>query len=96
MKTMLKKKKKSIGKSKEIGVPRDVMCDDTDFVPVLALDCRGIEPYEFHFLGNEIIAESEGGVRFDEVDLSEDWAEYDEENNMPVSITSIETKFVVV
>lgn len=65
-----------------------------NFVPVLAFECRGLEPYAFHCLGDEFVVESEGGVKFDsDVDLSDgDWAEYDEDNDAAVSISDFETK----
>ena len=69
--------------------------DSGQWVPILAMECRGLEPYAFHALGDEFVVESEGGARFDEeVDLSEtDWADYDPENDMAVSISDFETKF---
>lgn len=65
-----------------------------NFVPVLAFECRGMEPYALHCLGDEFVVESEGGVKFDEdVDLSDgDWAEYDEENDASVSMSEFEAK----
>ena len=45
-------------------------------------------------MGDEFIVVSEGGKTFDEdVDLSEgDWADYDDENDTPVSISTFESK----
>ena len=88
VKTALKKKKGISDK-----IPRELTGDDTDFVPVLAFECKGLEPYEFHLMGSEITAISEGGVEFDDVDLADDdWADYDEENDDPVSISSFQAK----
>jgi len=66
-----------------------------NFVPILAVECRGIEPYAFHGLGDEFLVESESGNVFDkDVDLSEgDWADYDEENDASVSVSEFEAKF---
>lgn len=66
-----------------------------EFVPICALECRGVEPYQFHSLGEEFVVESEGGKVFDEdIDLSEgDWADYDDENDIAVSIVDFEVKF---
>lgn len=79
--------------------PRDVVATDSggDFVPVLALECRGIEPYAFHPINDEFIVTSEGGTIFDDgVDLSDgDWADYDAENDLSVSISNFQSKFVV-
>lgn len=66
-----------------------------NFVPVLAFECRGLEPYAFHCLGgDEFRVESEGGAMFEsDVDLSDgDWAEYDEEHDASVSIDKFQTK----
>lgn len=85
------KKKKYKGEQ-----PRDYKAQDSgNWVPILAVECRGMEPYAFHALGDEFVVESEGGVMFDsDVDLSEgDWAEYDEENDAAVSVSEFEAKF---
>ena len=63
----------------EVGIPRDVTNDDSgNYVPVLAMECRGLEPYAFHILGNEFKVTSVGGTIYDtDVDLSDgDWGEY--------------------
>lgn len=98
-KSAMKKIKKKGGKNKdsEIDVPREVTSDDSgDYVPVLAMECRGLEPYAFHSMGGEFKVISEGGVTFeDDVDFSEgDWAEYDEENDAAVSVNEFESKIV--
>lgn len=49
-----------------------------DFVPVLALDCDGLEPYAFHPLGEEFIIVDNAGNEHTDVDLSGgDWSAYD-------------------
>ena len=55
---------------------------------MLAFECRGIEPYAFHPMGGEFIVESEAGMQFDaeDVDLSDDWADYDTENDIALSL----------
>lgn len=85
------KKKKYKGE-----LPRDYKAEDSGrWVPILAVECRGLEPYAFHPIGDEFVVESEGGAMFaSDVDLSEgDWAEYDEENDAAVSISEFEAKF---
>lgn len=77
VKTLLKKKKK-------VSPPREYTADDSgEWVPILAVECRGIEPKAFHPMGDEFIVESNGGNEFNEdVNLGEgDWADYDEEND---------------
>lgn len=55
------KKKKYKGEQ-----PRNYITEDSgNWVPILVVECRGMEPFAFHALGDEFIVESEGGVRFD-------------------------------
>lgn len=90
----LKKKKKYKGEK-----PRAYTGDDSGtWVPLLAMECRGLEPYAFHPMKDEFIITSEGGCKFDdEIELGEgDWAEYDADNDAPVSLEEIEFKFEAV
>ena len=99
-KSAFKKMKKKGGKKKgDVDVPRDMIADDSgEYVPVLAMECRGIEPYAFHPLGNEFKVTSSGGAVFEEdVDLSEgDWGDYDEENDEAVGVNEFESKIIAV
>lgn len=86
--------KTALKKKKGVAV-RDYNADDSgNWVPILAIECRGLEPTEFFPIGGEFTVKSNGGKEFsDDVDLSEgDWAEYDEENDEPVSLSEIEFK----
>ncbi|CAB1110939.1 unnamed protein product [Ectocarpus sp. CCAP 1310/34] len=68
-----------------------------EFVPIFALDCRGLEPVEWH-PSTDFAVTSEGGTVYasDGVDLSEeDWSDYCEKSAAPVSIMEIEHKFEV-
>lgn len=88
-KAALKKKK-----SKD-GGPRFVTDEDSgNWVPILAMECRGLEPYAFHPMGDEFIVTSTGGASFaEDVDFSEgDWGDYDEENDGAVSANEVEFK----
>ena len=88
-KSALKKKKN------KDDTPRCVTEDDSgNWVPILAMECRGLEPYAYHPLGNEFIVTSTGGATFtDDVDVSEgDWGDYDEENDAAVSANEVEFK----
>lgn len=104
LKTALKKNskkgKKAKGGEDDPRMPRAYTADDNEsFVPILALECRGIEPYAFHPMGGEFVVESEGGMAFegDDVDLSEgDWADYDGDNDIAVSISEFESKFEAI
>ncbi|KAL3936863.1 MAG: hypothetical protein SGBAC_007912 [Bacillariaceae sp.] len=91
----LKKKKKGSSKNDE-NTPRSYKADDAgDWVPVLAMECRGLEPYAFSPMKDEFVIMSEGGAIFDEeIELGEgDWADYDAENDAPVSMEDISFKF---
>ncbi|CAH0476931.1 unnamed protein product [Peronospora belbahrii] len=69
--------------------------DSGTFVPFVGFECRRLEPYAWHpESGYRVVAAGRHGA-FDEVDLSEDWAEYDEEGEQSVGIYGIEYKFLV-
>ena len=93
--TALKKKKKY----KE-GAPRGFKGEDDNdkWVPILAAECRGLEPYEFSPMKDEFVITSENGYLFDEEIEFEDgeWADYDAENDCPVSISELKFKFEAV
>lgn len=69
--------------------------DDGKWVPLLLVECRGLEPYAFHPMKDEFVITSEGGWTFDEeIEFTDnEWADYDAENDCPVSIQEIEFKF---
>ena len=97
--TVLKKESKK-GRKKGGNNPNMIrsitMEDSNEFVPVAAFDVRGVEPYAFHPMGGEFVVKSEGGYSFDceDVDLSEgEWADYDLDNSISVSITDLVSKF---
>lgn len=91
----LKKKKKY----KE-GAPRTFTGDDGNdsWVPILAVECRGLEPYGFRPMMDEFVISSENGFIFDEeIEFEDgDWADYDADNDCPVSISELEFKFEAV
>lgn len=69
--------------------------DSGKWVPLLCMECRGLEPYAFHPMKDEFVITSEGGCEFNEdIELEElEWADYDADNDVPVSISEIEFKF---
>lgn len=96
LKTMLKTKKKKKGKGDSPMMIRNVTAEDNnEYVPVAAFETRGIEPFAFYPMGGEFVVESEGGLVFegDDVDFSDDWADYDTENDVPVSVMEFASKF---
>lgn len=75
------------------GVTREVTADDGGkWVPVMAFECRGLEPVAYH-PEDEWTATGAGGQRFDPVDLSDDWADFDEKLGESVSVMGLESKF---
>jgi Eukaryotic protein of unknown function (DUF866) len=88
--------KAALKKKKGAEVPREYNADDSgNFVPILLVECRGLEPYSFHPMGNDFVVTNAGGAEFsDEVDFSEgDWADYDADNDQSVSVSAIEFKW---
>ena len=56
----------------------------------------GIEITNWRPHATRFIVRSTGGATFEEVDLSEgDWADYDADNDLSVSITNLEQRFDV-
>lgn len=93
-KTALKKKTK---KKNALDLPGDYEEGSSgNFAPILAVECRGLEPTEF--VNGEFIVTATGGTIFTEdVDLSEgDWGDYDAEHDAPVSMSAIEFKWEAV
>jgi len=89
VKTLLKKKK-------GVEAPRSYKQNDSgEFVPIFAVECRSLEPTGFHPMGQEFRVVSDGGVVFDtDVDLSEgDWADYDGDNDQPISVSVVKFKW---
>lgn len=81
--------KAALKKSKRKDIlPRSFLGEDSGRkVTILILEVRGLEPTKLHPLGQEFVVTSSGGTEFEEdVDLSDDWADYDTENDLPISI----------
>jgi hypothetical protein len=89
----LKKQKKY-----KAGPPRPYTGDDSgDWVPMLAVECRGLEPYKFEPMKDEFIIASNGTVFDEDIELGDcEWADYDAQADVPVSLTEIEFKFEAV
>eukprot|EP00198_Chlamydomonas_reinhardtii_P005159 XP_001694495.1 predicted protein [Chlamydomonas reinhardtii] len=67
--------------------------DDGKFVPIIAFECRGLEPIAFHPEGDWHVVSS-GGTKYDNVDLKEnEWSDYCEKAAASVGIYSFESKF---
>jgi Eukaryotic protein of unknown function (DUF866) len=72
--------------------------DAGQWIPLLCMECRGLEPYAFSPMKDEFVIVSEGGCEFTEDIEFEDgeWAEYDADNDVPVSLSQVEFKFASV
>jgi len=92
--------KAALKKKKKVEAPRNYLADDSgSWSPIMAVECRGLEPYAFLPMGNnDFVVTSTGGKVFTEdIELGEgDWADYDDENDEPVSMSEIEFKWEAV
>ncbi|KAI3632553.1 hypothetical protein MIR68_009659 [Amoeboaphelidium protococcarum] len=69
--------------------------EQASFKTLASAECRNMEIKDWHLTeGFKVTCES--GHVFDNVDLSEDFADYDETGNCPVEITEIRTQIVKV
>jgi hypothetical protein len=75
-------------------MPTDMTAKDSgNFVPMLALECLGLEPYAFHPMGSEFVVTNKAGDIFESVDLSKGlWSEF-ELSSGSTTISNFETKF---
>ncbi|KAL4162998.1 hypothetical protein KRP22_015113 [Phytophthora ramorum] len=74
---------------------RNSAADSGEFVPFVGFECRGLEPYAWHPESGYRVISAGRHAAFDDVDLSDDWADYDEEGEQSVGVYSVEWKFEV-
>lgn len=76
------------------GSTRPMLAKDTGiFVPMLQLECDGLEPYNFHALGKEFVVTNQAGAKFPNADLSPgDWTEFDLGSGS-TSVLNLQAKF---
>ncbi|PFH32164.1 DUF866 domain-containing protein [Besnoitia besnoiti] len=67
--------------------------DSGKFVPVVAFECRGAEPIKWHPADGYTVRSKK--ATFKDVDLSEDWVDYDQDANLSVGIYNVEYEFQV-
>lgn len=70
---------------------QDKVTASDEFVPLLALECDGLEPFDFHALGQEFLVTNTAGQEF-RPDLSQDWKEYDLGSGS-TSVSNLQVKF---
>lgn len=64
-----------------------------EFAVVARLECRGVEVTAWRpHPDTAFVVEAESGKEFADVDLSEEWTEFDEEAGAPVSVLEVETR----
>ena len=69
--------------------------DSGEYVPFVGFECRGLEPVSWSPESGYKITSTGGSAVYEDVDLSDDWVEYDEEGGQSVGVYSIEYKFEV-
>ncbi|CAI5995226.1 unnamed protein product [Closterium sp. NIES-64] len=68
-------------------------CENRKFVPLVCLDCRGMEPVEFIPKDGWQAEGAESGTKFEDIDLSDkEFSDYDEKAGESVSILNIESQ----
>lgn len=71
-----------------------------EWVPVACMECRGLKPIKVH-IGHDFDVTSSAGTVFEEADFGLDgqgyeWAEYDEKNDLSVTVSNLQARIVVV
>ncbi len=77
-------------------VTRALTADDAGkFVPIIAFDCRGMEPVDWRPEGGFVVT-APSGAKWEDVDLSDkEWADFDERSGESVSVMELEWEFRV-
>lgn len=90
------KSKSHTNANEKIKTLREMKASDSghSFVPFLAFDCDGLEPYMFHPTGNEFIVTTNGNVALDNIEMNSDgdWSYYDMTSGS-ASVTNFISKF---
>uniref|UniRef100_A0A7S0WYL8 DUF866 domain-containing protein n=1 Tax=Pyramimonas obovata TaxID=1411642 RepID=A0A7S0WYL8_9CHLO len=78
------------------GVTRPYCAEDSGKeVPIVVFECRGIEPIGWNPEGG-YNCESVEGARFEDIDLSDDWCEYDEKAQASLEISNLTYSFKTI
>lgn len=76
------------------GSQRAYTADDSEqFKDFVQFDCRGCEPTGFQFRDGFTAAGVESATVFNDINLGEEWADYDEKSAVPVAINELEFRF---
>ena len=70
--------------------------DNGQWLPMVAFDCRGLEPCKWYPQHN-FVGEGTTGTLFDDIDFAEgDYCGFDEDAGVPTEISELEWKFEVL
>ena len=88
-------------KAKKLTVPEQggvysAEAQETDkWQPLLAIDCRGLEPIGWQPRSGYTVV-SEGGKRFEDIEIEDGaWCDYDDENDLSVGVDELEWEWRV-
>ncbi|KAF9584645.1 hypothetical protein BGW38_005731 [Lunasporangiospora selenospora] len=76
-------------------VPYDIE-NNEKFATIVQIECRGLEVVGFEPREGWKAKGAESDTPFEDIDLTEEWAEYDDKSGLPVGVSNIEAKFVKV
>jgi hypothetical protein len=85
-------------KSSPSYTPKDVEESD-QWTPILAVDCRGMEPCGYTLGDNEFVVKSLAGVVFEEVtaeDLGDEFCEYCDKSEQSVGVSNFEYRWTSI
>ncbi|XP_059468826.1 UPF0587 protein CG4646 [Neocloeon triangulifer] len=68
--------------------------DSGKFKTIVSFTCKGIEPFQFAFEGGWEVKCLDSNTTFEDVDLSDDWVEFDGKSQLPVGISETKSQFV--
>lgn len=72
---------------------KDCITESDKWVPIIAFECRGMEPIKCHTPLHGVSVISSGGTVFSHVELDDDWCDYCPKTQEPVAVTKLEWKF---
>ncbi|KAG0240299.1 hypothetical protein BGX31_002122 [Mortierella sp. GBA43] len=86
---------KAEGSASFISKPVAYTSNDSGFVTIVKVECRGLELVGFQPREGWEAKGETTDTKFEEIDLTEgEWADYDEKSGLPVGINTIEHRFV--
>ncbi|DAZ93247.1 TPA: hypothetical protein N0F65_007947 [Lagenidium giganteum] len=69
--------------------------DSGEYVPFVGFECRGLEPTAWYPGSGYVVTSAGRTAQFEDVDLADDWADYDGEAEQSVGVYQVEYKFQV-